>query len=50
MSDPHENAPDENPERHIGRPVPDPWRDGEGGQAVITDGMGADDRTQDLAR
>jgi hypothetical protein len=25
MSDPHENDPAEDPERHIGQEVPDPW-------------------------
>jgi hypothetical protein len=25
MTDPHEVAPDENPEQHIGEVLPDPW-------------------------
>lgn len=25
MTDAHEQAPDEDPEQHIGEPVPDPW-------------------------
>jgi hypothetical protein len=25
MTDPHEAAPDENPEQHIGEVLPDPW-------------------------
>lgn len=25
MSDPHENDPGEDPERHIGQEEPDPW-------------------------
>lgn len=29
MSDPHENAPDEDPEDHIGEAIPDPWSDPE---------------------
>lgn len=26
-TDPHEHAPDENPEDHIGQEIPDPWDD-----------------------
>jgi hypothetical protein len=27
MTDPHANAPHENPEDHIGEEIPDPWDD-----------------------
>lgn len=27
MSDPHEAAPEENPEDHLGEVIPDPWDD-----------------------
>jgi hypothetical protein len=29
MTDPHGNNPEEDPEEHIGEPVPDPWDEGD---------------------
>lgn len=46
MTDPH--PVEEDPEQHIGEPVEDPWDKDE--QEVTSDGVGTDDRTQDLAR